>query len=150
MGGFCNCGCGGDDCLCQQCGRVVCGRKADSLPVPRQGHAHKGNVCKACQARYGGPVALQVAGLLCNRGQVWPDSADTGVVINDPDQPQTKLRDAMRAMVKSPGWVLDHKWVADGGPRNESWEWRYTAGERMVVVTYAHCRGKEILDYEIL
>lgn len=150
MPGFCKCGCGGDDCLCQQCCRVVCGQKADWLPVPQRKHTSSGNVCKSCQARYGGPMALTVAGLLHDQKQIWPDSCDVGVVVNANGERRQALRDAVRKLLAGPGWVLDHKWAADGGPRNESWEWRYTAGDRIVVLGWAYCKGVESFCFEIL
>lgn len=150
---FCDCGCGGDTYLCQECAGVFCCRKPPTrLPVPRTGFGLVGNMCPACVAKHGGAVGIQVAKLLQARGQVWPDSADMGVVINDPDMPEacTMIRNAMRALVRGPGWVLHSKWVAPDGQRNESWEWRYTAGPRVVAVTFCACKGREILDYEIL
>ena len=141
---FCDCGCGGDTCLCQQCGRVVCGQKADWLDVPRSGR--KGNVCKSCQRKMPSndaiEVRLRVQNLFANQTQIWPDAADIGIRINGEDK-QTSLRDQVRALIKKTGWKRTQVFRAESGPRNESMTWKHESG---VQITWVFCAKVEFLS----
>lgn len=144
---FCNCGCGGDTCLCQQCGRVVCGMKSDSMIVPRSGK--RGNVCKTCQKNMPSNdainVRLYVQHLFYNQSQIWPDSADVGIRINGEDE-RPAFRSKVRKLVTSPGWKKIKSFKAQGKQRNEAMTWEHESG---VQINWIHCRGVEFLYAEL-
>ena len=48
------CECGADTCLCQKCGKVVCGTQAGWVEGPLPAH---GNVCFSCLRQFGNIVA---------------------------------------------------------------------------------------------
>lgn len=141
---FCNCGCGGDTVLCQQCGRVVCGMKTDSMIVPRSGQ--RGNVCKTCQAKMPSnqaiEVRLQVQNLFARQTQIWPDSADVGIRINGDDE-RPAFRKLIRDLVTSKGWKKIKTFKAQGRQRNEAMTWKHESG---VEIDWVFCRGVEFLS----
>lgn len=144
---FCNCGCGGDECVCQQCGRIVCGQKADWMDVPRSGR--KGNVCKTCQAKMPAndaiDVRLRVQSLFADQRQIWPDSADIGIRINGEDRKQA-FRDQVKALIQKPGWKRVLVFRAASGPRNESMTWKHESG---VEITWVYCKKVEFLSADL-
>lgn len=141
---FCNCGCGGDTCVCQQCGRIVCGMKTDSMIVPRSGR--KGNVCKTCQKKMPSnqaiDVRLQVQNLFSNQSQIWPDSADVGIRINGDDE-RPEFRKQVKALITGPGWKKIKSWRAPYGPRNEAMTWQHESG---VEIDWVFCKKVEFLS----
>ena len=141
---FCNCGCGGDTCICQQCGRIVCARKTDSMIVPRSGR--KGNVCKTCQksmpSNQAVDVRLKVQNLFANQKQIWPDAADVGIRINGEDR-RTDFRNQVKEMIVGPGWKRVQVFRSESGPRNESMTWKHESG---VEVSWVYCAKVEFLS----
>ena len=56
MPSFCNCGCGGDEYICQSCGQIFCESRRRSTWMIVPGKTISGNVCSSCVSRKKEPV----------------------------------------------------------------------------------------------